>query len=210
MIIVIYIWILVSNRLHLTWHRLLLCFVSKEIFGSNIATRSCCYYYLANSPDLCFLSKHPSDSEEFGNLIPHWIFANNASVLNGPSHKAKSNPAEPSHCSILDVSSNRCHLFPTLLSITAVMLCLLLPVSIGKCIRPKLMSLSNTANGVIAELYLFCTLRLIRSIWKVMLRGYEQRLLGFYLLPLTQACFKFLLGKQLQNTSVSSLAKISH
>lgn len=191
MIMVIYIWILVSNQLRLTWHKLLLCFVSKEIFGSNIATRSCCYYYLANSPDLCFLSKHPSDSEEFGNLIPHWIFANNASLWNGPSHKAKSNPAGPSRCSILDVSSNHCHLFPTLLSITAVMLCLLLPVHTGKCIRPKLVRLANIANGVTAELYSFCTLRLIRSIWKVMLQGCQQRLLGFHLLPLTQPVLNF-------------------
>lgn len=72
------------------------------------------------------------------------------------------------------------------------------------------MRLSNTANGVIAELYSLRTLRLIRSIWKVMLGGCQQRLLRFHLLPLTQAYFKFILGKQLQNTSVSSLVKISH
>lgn len=71
MIVVTYIFTLVSNKLHPTWQKLLPCFVSKEIFGSNIATRSCCYYYLANSPNLCSPSKHPSDFEDFGNLIPH-------------------------------------------------------------------------------------------------------------------------------------------
>lgn len=95
--VVIYILILVSNQLlHLSWQQLLLCFVSKEIFGSNIATRSCCYYCLANNPNLCSPSKHPSDFEEFGNLIPHWGFTNNPSFYNGPRPKAKSNHAEPS------------------------------------------------------------------------------------------------------------------
>lgn len=109
MAVVICILILVSNQLfHLSWQKLLLCFVSKEIFGSDIATRSCCYYYLANSPNLCSPSKHPSDFEEFGNLIPYWSFTNNPSLYNGPSHKAKSDHAEPSHCSMLDVSSNCC------------------------------------------------------------------------------------------------------
>lgn len=186
-LLLFYILILVSNQLHPTWQKLLLCFVPKEIFGSNIATRSCSYYYLANSPNLCSPSKHPSDFEEFGNLIPHWSFANNPSLYNGPSHKAKSSQAEPLHCSIRDVSSNCCRVFPSLLFVTAVMLYLLLPVSIGKCIRPKLMRLSNIVDGVIAELYPLGTLRLIRSIWKVIHQGCRQRPLRFHPFPLRQA-----------------------
>lgn len=207
MIIVIYILILVSNQLHLAWKKLLLCFVSKEMFESNIATRSCCYHYLANSPNLCSPSKHRSGFEEFGNLIPHWSFTNNPSLYNGPSHKAKSNHAEPSHCSKLDVSSNCCHVFPSLLFVAAVVLYLVLPVSIGKCIRPNLMRFSN---GVIAELYPLGTLKFIRSIWKVIHQGCQQRPLEFHPFLLRQASFNFLLDKQLQNTSVSSLYKISH
>lgn len=210
MIVVIYILILVSNQLHLVWQKLLLCFVSKEMFGSNIATRSCCYYYLANSPNLCSPSKHRSGFEEFGNLIPHWSFTNNPSLYNGPSHKAKSNHAEPSHCSKLDVNSNCCRVFPSLLFVAAVMLYLILPVSIGKCIRPNLMRFSDIVDGVIAELYLLGTLRLIRSIWKVIHQGCWQRPLEFHPFPLRQASSNLLWDKHLLNTSVSSLDKISH
>ena len=191
MIVIIYILTLVSNQLHPTWHKLLLCFVSKEIFGSNIATRSWCYDYLANSPNLCSPSKHPSDFEEFENLIPHWSFTNNPSLYNGPSHKAKSNHAEPLHCSILDVSSSCCTVIPSLLFVTAVTLHLLLPVSIGKCIRPKLMRLANIVNGVIAELCPLGTLRLLRTIWKVMHQRCWQRPLRFHAFPLRQASLIF-------------------
>jgi len=90
------------------------------------------------------------------------------------------------HCSILDGSSNSCSMFPTLLFVTAVTSLLLLPLSVGKCNRPKLMRLSNFVSGVVAELYPLVSLRLTyppsvsRETSEISPFSYQTRLLSFF------------------------------